>query len=198
MRTCQFMLLNVTFFLPVIIFCFVDLRGKHCIASCGEEAAHSLPWPRSVSWQPGLGLLPMGFPTAQPFLWGPITLGRCSFCLRMHKVCSVSAQHGRFLEAVCWVTSVQWFLPFDGESRGWVPNHRDAASGGLATHLQLGVWQDMQLLWASWPHLPHCFWLWVKHWWHKAEESKNSNAEGAVKGSWFLARFCSLIKPKFS
>lgn len=56
----------------------------------------------------------MGFLTAEPFLWGPINVGRCSFCLRMHKVCSVSAQHGRFLEAVCRVTSVQWFLSFDG------------------------------------------------------------------------------------
>lgn len=174
-------------FLSAIIFCFVNLRGKRCTSSCGEEAAHSLPWPRSVSWQPSLDPLPMAFPTAEPFLWGPITLGRCSFCLRMHKVCSVSAQPGRLLGAVCWVISVRWFLSFDGEGWGWVPNHRDAASGGLATHLQLGVWQDVQLLGASWPHLPHRLQLSVeKHWWHKAEESKNSNAEGicAVRGSW--------------
>lgn len=179
------------FFLPAIIFCFVNLRGKHCTASRGEEAAHSLPWPQSVSWQPSLGPLPMGFPTAEPFLWGPVTLGWCSFCLRMHKVCWASAQHGRFLEAVCWVTSVQWFLCFDGESWGWVPNHRDAASGGLATHLQLGVRHDMQLLWASWPHLPHRLQLRVeKHWWHKAEESKSSSAEGTCAGGFLgtLAR----------
>lgn len=109
------------FFLPAIIFCFVSLRGKRCTASRGEEAVHSLPWPRSVSWQPSLALLPMGFPTADPFLWGPITLGQCSFCLRMHEVCSVSAQHGRISEAVCWMTSVQWFLSFDGGAEDEFP-----------------------------------------------------------------------------
>lgn len=61
------------FFLPAIIFCFVNLRGKHCTVSRGEEAAHSLPWPQSVSWQLSLGPLPMGFPIAEPFLWGPVT-----------------------------------------------------------------------------------------------------------------------------
>lgn len=75
LRTCQFMLLNVMFFLPAIVFCSTNLWGKRHAASCGEEAACSLHWPQSVSWQPVLSPLPMAFPTAEFFPWGPIALG---------------------------------------------------------------------------------------------------------------------------
>ena len=175
MRTCQFMLLNV--------ICFSCLRSFFAPWTCGGSAAQHLAERKLLVRRPDLGASPGSLSSAH-FLWlfplqSPFSGDRSRWAIAASASgCAKSARSPHSPEAVCRATSAQQLLSFDAESWGWVPHHKDAGSGSLATHLSLAVWCYDKLLWASWPPLPHQLQLRVeKHWWHEAGKSKDSNPE---------------------